>query len=104
MVEAEPMSAREWRGLTRFAERDPPRRAAGSGSRTSCDGFREAAASRSCRGFAVGRTIFQEPSRRWLAGDIDDDTLIRQTRAIFEALIAAWRETRSARVSQGVSA
>ncbi|TMG81726.1 MAG: DUF2090 domain-containing protein, partial [Betaproteobacteria bacterium] len=67
-------------------------------------GFREARASRTCRGFAVGRTIFQEPSQRWLGGDIDDDTLIRETRAIFEALIGAWREMRSARVSQGVTA
>jgi len=67
-------------------------------------GFREACASRACRGFAVGRTIFQEPSRRWFAGGIDDATLIRETRAIFEALIGAWRETRSARKSQGIAA
>ncbi len=46
------------------------------------------AASRTCRGFAVGRTIFHEPSRKWLAGDIDDAALVRAVRANFEALIA----------------
>ncbi len=40
-------------------------------------GFRDAQASRFCRGFAVGRTIFQEPGAAWLAGAIDDAELKR---------------------------
>jgi 5-dehydro-2-deoxygluconokinase len=58
------------------------------------DGFREAVASRTCRGFAVGRTIFREPSRQWLAGEIDDATLTRNVRANFESLIKVWQEVR----------
>jgi 5-dehydro-2-deoxygluconokinase len=106
----EPMSATQWREIDALlAERDPYCRGVllvgqAAGMDELRDGFRDAGASRSCRGFAVGRTIFHEPSCRWLPGDIDDDTLIRQTRAVFEALIAAWRETRSARVPQGVAA
>jgi 5-dehydro-2-deoxygluconokinase len=58
------------------------------------EGFRQASQSRTCRGFAVGRTIFQEPSRLWMAGEIDDETLIRQVRATFEQLISAWCSAR----------
>jgi 5-dehydro-2-deoxygluconokinase len=28
-----------------------------------------------CRGFAIGRSIYGEPARRWLAGEIDDEEL-----------------------------
>jgi 5-dehydro-2-deoxygluconokinase len=42
----------------------------------------------------VGRTIFQEPSRAWLAGEIDDKMLVQRVRASFEALIGAWRDAR----------
>ena len=52
-------------------------------------------ASRTCRGFAVGRTIFHEPARAWLAGAIDDAGLVTGVRANFEALIDAWTEARS---------
>jgi 5-dehydro-2-deoxygluconokinase len=57
-------------------------------------GFREAADSQSCKGFAIGRTIFQTPSRDWLLGRIDDATLIERVRDNFELLIAAWRQAR----------
>ena len=53
-------------------------------------GFAAAAGSRTCRGFAVGRTIFGEPARAWLAGAIDDDSLVAAVRRNFEALIDAW--------------
>ena len=46
-------------------------------------------------GFAVGRTIFQEPSRAWMAGEMDDETLIEQVQATFEQLITAWRSSRT---------
>ena len=58
------------------------------------DGFQQASQSTTCRGFAVGRTIFQEPSRAWLAGEIDDETLIQRVQATFEQLINAWRSAR----------
>jgi 5-dehydro-2-deoxygluconokinase len=45
----------------------------------------------------VGRTIFQEPSREWLAGRIDDRELVARVRSNFEALIRVWREARPAR-------
>jgi 5-dehydro-2-deoxygluconokinase len=67
-------------------------------------GFRAARASKCCRGFAVGRTIFEAPSRRWLAGTIDDATLLREVRATFEMLIDAWRAARHVEYAQGAAA
>ena len=50
-----------------------PRRGAARPQRAASTRSRGASATRaasaSCRGFAVGRTIFHEPSRAWLAGD-----------------------------------
>ena len=63
---------------------------------TLAQGFRDAAASRTCRGFAVGRTIFHAPARAWLAGEIDDAGFKAAARATFEALIDAWRKAREA--------
>ncbi|MNH03014.1 5-dehydro-2-deoxygluconokinase [compost metagenome] len=54
------------------------------------DGFAQAAGSRTCKGFAVGRTIFQEPSQAWLERSIDDAELISQVRGRFTQLIDAW--------------
>jgi 5-dehydro-2-deoxygluconokinase len=99
----EPMSAAEWRGIDALiAERDPYCRGVvmlglNAEVDTLAAGFREARASTTCRGFAVGRTIFREPSAQWLAGVIDDDALKRRIRANFEALIDAWRGARLAR-------
>jgi 5-dehydro-2-deoxygluconokinase len=60
-------------------------------------GFRQAALSATSRGFAVGRTIWHEPSRDWLAGRIGDAELISRVRASFEMLIREWRSARAAR-------
>ncbi|MEB0006217.1 MULTISPECIES: bifunctional 5-dehydro-2-deoxygluconokinase/5-dehydro-2-deoxyphosphogluconate aldolase [unclassified Pseudomonas] len=59
------------------------------------NGFKQARHSSSCRGFAVGRTIFQAPSRAWMAGEIDDATLISRVQSTFVFLIESWREART---------
>jgi 5-dehydro-2-deoxygluconokinase len=98
----EPMSAAAWRDVDALvAERDPHCRGVlllgqSAGVETLAAAFREARASATCRGFAVGRTIFHEPAAAWLAGTIDDAALKAQVRASFEALIDAWRAPRQA--------
>lgn len=93
-------SAAEWQQLDALIEeRDPYCRGVvllglNAPIEALAEGFRNASASTTCRGFAVGRTIFQEPSRAWLAGEIDDDTLIQQVQSTFETLIGAWRDAR----------
>ncbi|MFG6667629.1 5-dehydro-2-deoxygluconokinase [Halomonas sp. HNIBRBA4712] len=44
-----------------------------------------------CKGFAVGRSIFGEPSRRWLRGDYDDEQLIQAVLDNYLALVDAWQ-------------
>ena len=55
-------------------------------------GFNNSAGFAICKGFAVGRTIFGAPSRQWLAGDIDNDQLIRAVTDNYLRLIRYWRE------------
>ena len=97
----EPMPATQWQAVDALIEeRDPHCRGVvllglNASMDALAEGFRNARASRSCRGFAVGRTIFQAPSGAWLARTIDDAELKRQVRANFEALIGAWRAARA---------
>jgi len=97
----EAMSAEAWAAIDRLvAERDPYcRGVVVLGLAASVDemaaAFRGARASRTCRGFMVGRTIFHQPSRDWLAGAIDDAGLVRAVRATYERLIDLWREARA---------
>jgi 5-dehydro-2-deoxygluconokinase len=106
----EPMSAAEWRLIDALiAERDPYcRGVVMPGLNATVEqlarDFREARASSACRGFAVGRSIFYDPSKAWLAGEIDDATLKRQVRERFETLIGIWREARGVRHAEGVAA
>ncbi|MEE4307301.1 5-dehydro-2-deoxygluconokinase [Pseudomonas alliivorans] len=58
-------------------------------------GFAAARDSRTCQGFAVGRTIFREPSRAWMAGEVDDATLVARVQSTFNWLIESWRESRA---------
>ena len=97
----EPMDAAQWRAIDALiAARDPYCRGVvllGLAAPVAqlAGGFRAAAASQTCRGFTVGRTIFHDPARAWLAGEIGDDELIARVRHTFETLIAAWRAARS---------
>jgi 5-dehydro-2-deoxygluconokinase len=96
----EPMPASQWQAVDALlAERDPYCRGVLLlGQKASvealAEGFAAARASRTCRGFAVGRTIFDLPARAWLAGSIDDDGLKRDVRGNYEALIDAWAAAR----------
>jgi 5-dehydro-2-deoxygluconokinase len=96
----EPMSGAQWEKVDALiAERDPHCRGVlvlglNAAIDALAEGFRMARASRTCRGFAVGRTIFHEPSQAWLEGTIDDAELKKRVRSNYEALIGAWREAR----------
>jgi 5-dehydro-2-deoxygluconokinase len=98
----EPQTEAQWRAIDALiAERDPYCRGVVMlGLDASIDemqrGFAQARASTGCRGFAVGRTIFREPCRRWLANEIDDARLIALVRDNFETLIRCWRAQRGA--------
>ncbi|RDJ21413.1 5-dehydro-2-deoxygluconokinase [Bosea caraganae] len=54
--------------------------------------FRQAQTAKSVKGFAVGRTIFGEPARAWLAGKIDDEAATVMMAQRFAQLVAAWEK------------
>ncbi|MBB3261224.1 5-dehydro-2-deoxygluconokinase [Paraburkholderia bannensis] len=97
----EPVDAAQWCEIDALiAERDPHCRGVvllglSAPMEQLMGGFAAAAASHTCRGFTVGRTIFYEPSLAWLKGEIDDKEVIARVRHAFETLIAAWRAARS---------
>jgi len=97
----EAMSTAQWRAIDALvAQRDPYCRGVvllglNASAERLAAAFSQAASSASCRGFMVGRTIFQEPSRRWLAGEIDDTRLVSLVRANFEQLVGLWRYARN---------
>jgi 5-dehydro-2-deoxygluconokinase len=53
-------------------------------------GFAKARSSRTVRGFAVGRTIFAEAARKWLAGEMSDEDAIADMARRFGALVEIW--------------
>ncbi|PKH22239.1 5-dehydro-2-deoxygluconokinase [Enterobacterales bacterium CwR94] len=57
-------------------------------------GFADAAGAPWVKGFAVGRTIFGQPSRQWLQGELDDRALIDQVKSNYHQLIGYWRAFR----------
>jgi 5-dehydro-2-deoxygluconokinase len=103
----EPMDSEQWSNVDALiAERDPYCRGVlilgqSAGINALAHAFRDARGSATCRGFAVGRTIFEAPSRQWLAGEIDDGALVRAVRGSFEALIDAWQEARAPLTTAG---
>ncbi|MBN3006192.1 5-dehydro-2-deoxygluconokinase [Chromobacterium alkanivorans] len=98
----EPPAAAQWPALDALiAERDPYCRGVvllglNAPLDTLRRGFAAARASRSCRGFMVGRSLFQRPAERWLAGEVDDAGLVAEAGARFAELVAVWREERGA--------
>ncbi|WP_380183153.1 5-dehydro-2-deoxygluconokinase [Kalamiella sp. sgz302252] len=57
-------------------------------------GFAAAAQAPWVKGFAVGRTIFGQPSRQWLQGELNDEALIAEVKGNYLRLIDYWQEVR----------
>ena len=55
-------------------------------------GFKDSANYPICKGFAVGRTIFSRPSRRWLSNEITDEELMKEVSDNYSQLISYWQE------------
>lgn len=96
-----PLSAPEWTALDALIdERDPYCRGVlllglNAPFEELAAGFAVAAGSRHCRGFAVGRSIFIEPARAWLAREIDDEALIARAHIAFAELVGVWAQSRA---------
>ena len=60
------------------------------------ESFNAAAGFDICRGFAVGRTIFGQPSRDWLNGQADDTQTRERIASAYARVIDLWRSMRDA--------
>ena len=95
-LEAQP-SAAAWQAVDRtIAENDPYCRGVlllglDAPEAGVVQSFRDAAAARSVKGFAVGRTIFGDVAREWLAGEIDDAAATARMAQNFGKLVASWQ-------------
>jgi len=54
-------------------------------------GFAAARSARTVKGFAVGRTIFGETARNWLAGRVSDEQAVGEMARRFESLTETWQ-------------
>ena len=59
---------------------------------TLAAGFATAKASRTVRGFAVGRTIFADAAKAWFAGTMSDKAAVAEMAARFRALVELWEK------------
>ena len=93
-------SAQAWRNIQAVIERNDPycRGIVLLGREAPKDelvkAFEATKAAPSVKGFAVGRTIFADAAREWLAGRIDDEAAITEMAGRFGELTDAWLETR----------
>ncbi len=95
-----PPAAADWPALDALIERNDPwcrgvlLLGADAPYADLAAGFAAAASSVTCRGFAVGRSVFAEPARAWFAGEIDDAELVARVHANQCELAALWRAAR----------
>jgi 5-dehydro-2-deoxygluconokinase len=54
-------------------------------------GFMDSAGFSICKGFAIGRTIFSNPSRKWLGGEYNDEQLISAVVSNYLELVKTWK-------------
>ena len=62
-------------------------------------GFAAARTARNVRGFAVGRTIFAESAKAWLAGRISDEQAVAEMARKFGALVEIWERQGTSRAA-----
>jgi 5-dehydro-2-deoxygluconokinase len=67
-------------------------------------GFFAAAASEPrCNGFAIGRSIYGQGARRWLAGEIDDEELVSSVAERYRRMIDLWQARNERRTREGAA-
>jgi 5-dehydro-2-deoxygluconokinase len=54
-----------------------------------------------CKGFAIGRSIFGDAARRWLAGELDEKATIELIANNYQRMIRFWQESSAAAARNG---
>ncbi|KJZ12473.1 5-dehydro-2-deoxygluconokinase [Marinomonas sp. S3726] len=55
-------------------------------------GFNAAAGQDICKGFAIGRTIFSEPTKAWLSGNLDDTQYVQEVKSNYLTMSQLWQQ------------
>lgn len=58
-------------------------------------GFKAAAGQDICKGFAIGRTLFVEPTKAWLKQEINDAELVARVKKNYLEMSALWQQRNS---------
>jgi 5-dehydro-2-deoxygluconokinase len=67
------------------------------------ESFAAAASEPLCRGFAIGRSIYGDPARRWLAGEIGDEEIVSAVAERYGRMNALWQQREGRRMREGVA-
>ncbi|CAA9453374.1 MAG: 5-keto-2-deoxygluconokinase / uncharacterized domain [uncultured Rubrobacteraceae bacterium] len=67
------------------------------------ESFAAAASEPLCRGFAIGRSIYGEPGRRWLAGETDDEGLVSSVAERYGRMNALWQNRNARPAREGAA-
>ncbi len=67
------------------------------------ESFAAAASEPLCRGFAIGRSIYGEPGRRWLAGETDDEELVSSVAERYGRMNALWQNRNAQHAREGAA-
>ncbi|MDQ3590510.1 MAG: DUF2090 domain-containing protein, partial [Actinomycetota bacterium] len=67
------------------------------------ESFVAAASEPLCNGFAIGRSIYGDPARRWLGGEIEDEELISSVAERYEHMVSLWQKRNERRTREGAA-
>jgi 5-dehydro-2-deoxygluconokinase len=67
------------------------------------ESFAAAASEPLCNGFAIGRSIYGEAARRWLAGEIDDEELMSSVAEGYGHMNSLWEKRTESRTREGAT-
>ena len=65
--------------------------------------FAAAASEPLCNGFAIGRSIYGDHARRWLAGEIDDEELMSSVAEGYGRMNSLWEKRAESRTREGAT-
>jgi 5-dehydro-2-deoxygluconokinase len=65
--------------------------------------FAAAASEPLCNGFAIGRSIYGDPARRWLAGETGDEELASSVAERYERMVSLWQKRTERRTREGAA-
>jgi 5-dehydro-2-deoxygluconokinase len=67
------------------------------------ESFAAASSEPLCNGFAIGRSIYGAPARRWLAGEIGDEELVSTVAERYERMVSLWQKRTERRTREGAA-